>query len=385
MELFFDLVFVVAIDQVARRLSGLPSWPTVLGYAFLATAVWWAWIGYVTYYDRFGTDDLSDRLLTLLQMGAVAVMAVRAHDALEGGTAAFVTAYAAFRLIIAFRYWIAATSIPVVRAVATRKAVGYATAGAIWVISVRFSGSVQYALWALGLLVDIGTPFAVRQFHVEVPPDHEHLEDRFGTFINIVLGEAFVGLVEGMRTITWTAGAAAAGAFALVLAFAIWWIYFESLDTAPILVVRQDKRLSPFKIWVFAHLPLSAGIAAAGIAVGAAVNHAPDATLPDALRWLMVGSIALCFGALAILNIAYAMVGGAQQSYGLALRSSLTAVAVTLVGIFGHQLSSAMTLGLLCAASVVLVVLDIRSRARDRIHLAADVANVSHARGSPVS
>jgi low temperature requirement protein LtrA len=188
-----------------------------------------------------------------------------------------------------------------------------------------------------------------------------------------------------MRNITWTMGAAAAGAFALVLAFAIWWVYFESLDTAPILLVRRDKRLWPFKIWMFAHLPLSAGIAAAGIAVGSAVNHAPDAALPDALRWLMVGSIAICFCALAILNIAYAMAGGTRQSYGLALRSSLTAVAVTFVGFLGHRLPSATILGLLCAASVVQVVLDLWYRAHDRVHVAAEHAKVSHARGSPVS
>src|SRR4030081_3619657 len=70
LEMFFDLVFVVAIDQVARRLHGDLSTHTVVGFIVLYGAVWWAWVGYVIYNDRFGTDDLSDRLPTLLQMGA---------------------------------------------------------------------------------------------------------------------------------------------------------------------------------------------------------------------------------------------------------------------------------------------------------------------------
>ena len=100
LEMFFDLVFVVAIDQVARRLHGDLSFVAVTGFIVLYGAVWWAWVGYVIYNDRFGTDDLSDRLLTLLQMGAVLVVAVRAHDAFEDGAAAFALAYGAFRLIL---------------------------------------------------------------------------------------------------------------------------------------------------------------------------------------------------------------------------------------------------------------------------------------------
>jgi low temperature requirement protein LtrA len=359
LEMFFDLVFVVAIDQVARRLHGDLSTVTVMGFIVLYGAVWWAWVGYVIYNDRFGTDDLSDRLLTLLQMGAVLVVAVRAHDAFAGGAAAFAVAYGAFRLILSLRYALAAWFIPQVRSHALGQSIGYALAAGIWIASSAVSGRARFAIWGLGFLVDLATPLVERRFHLAVPPNPLHIEERFGTFINIVIGEGFVGLVEGMRDISWGPPAGVTGALALVLGFSIWWLYFETLDTAPILEVRRSGRMAPYKLWIFAHLPLAAGIAAAGIGVGVVVSYAPKAVLPDPERWLLAGSIAVCVAALAILQIVYANVGGGRDSLMLALRKCLALIAVLAICLLGRGLSSAAVMALLALAGVVQVAHDL--------------------------
>src|SRR3954469_21097253 len=68
LEFFFDLVFVVAIDQLARRLQHGVTGHDAIVYLALYAPVWWAWVGFVLYTDRFGTDDISDRFLTLVQI-----------------------------------------------------------------------------------------------------------------------------------------------------------------------------------------------------------------------------------------------------------------------------------------------------------------------------
>ena len=45
LELFFDLVFVVAIAQLADGLAEDPSLRGFLIFAGLFVAVWWAWVG----------------------------------------------------------------------------------------------------------------------------------------------------------------------------------------------------------------------------------------------------------------------------------------------------------------------------------------------------
>ena len=99
---------VVAIDQLARRLQHNVTGHETLVYLALYGPIWWAWVGFVIYTDRFGTDDISDRFMTLLQVGAALVIAAAALHATSERATAFALAYGAFRLILAARYALAA-------------------------------------------------------------------------------------------------------------------------------------------------------------------------------------------------------------------------------------------------------------------------------------
>ena len=97
LELFFDLVFVVAIAQLADGLAEDPSVHGFLIFAGLFVAVWWAWVGYTFYADRFDTDDPPHRVLMLVGMFLVAVLASVIPEAFHGETVGFALAYAAVR------------------------------------------------------------------------------------------------------------------------------------------------------------------------------------------------------------------------------------------------------------------------------------------------
>jgi low temperature requirement protein LtrA len=361
LELFYDLVFAVAIDQAARLLE-VPSIPAslVLRFALIYAGIWWAWVSYVIYNDRFGTDDVSDRLLTLLQMGAILVIAVRIHDAFGEGAQAFALAFGGFRLVLAFRYLLAAYHVPKVRNFAQLEAAGFGIAALLLLVSAWVPAPERYYLWGIALLIDMLTPFLVRDFHVAVPPDGDHLVERFGILVIIVLGEDFIGLVEGMRDIRWTPAAGMAATFALCVGFSIWWVYFEALDVAPVVEIERSKRTGPYKLWLFAHFPLAAAIAASGIAVGEAVHEAPGPELSDAPRLLLIGSIATCMASLAILHLTYAWVGGGRRSRHLALRKVWAVLAVLAGGAFGRGETSVEVLGWLALVCVVLVILELR-------------------------
>lgn len=72
LELFYDLVFVVAVSQLAHNLSKDVSLTGFLSFAALFVPVWWAWIGTTFYANRFDSDDVLRRLLMGLQMLAIA-------------------------------------------------------------------------------------------------------------------------------------------------------------------------------------------------------------------------------------------------------------------------------------------------------------------------
>src|SRR5262245_41073698 len=83
LELFFDLVFVAAVAQVAAPLRTEYSLVGLVRFAPLFLLIWWAWTGHAVFSTRFDTDDVVQRGLTLVQMFAVAVMAANARDALD--------------------------------------------------------------------------------------------------------------------------------------------------------------------------------------------------------------------------------------------------------------------------------------------------------------
>jgi len=105
LELFFDLVFVAAVSQVASPLHEQYTPEGLLRLAPLFALIWWAWTGHSVFATRFDTDDGIQRGLTLLQMFAVAIMAANAKDALDSrSSAGFAAAYAVVRLILVAQY-----------------------------------------------------------------------------------------------------------------------------------------------------------------------------------------------------------------------------------------------------------------------------------------
>jgi low temperature requirement protein LtrA len=372
LEFFFDLVFVVAVDQVARRLQDGVTGHETLVYLALFGPIWWAWVGFVLYTDRFGTDDLSDRFMTLVQIGAVLVIAAVATQATSDRAAAFAIAYGAFRLILAARYAMAAHYVREARRECTRQSIGFALAAAIWIASAAVPEPWRFWMWGVGFGVDLITPFTSPRMHEIVPPDPDHIEERFGTFINISLGEGFVGLVEAMRDQPWSGELLTTAALSLLVGFSIWWGFFDTLDQGPIEEVRRRHRRGPYKIWLFSQLPLAAGVAGTGIAVGNLVHDADAPVLEDSLRWLVCGMVALCYVAHAIVHIAYAKAGAGRRGWLIAARKIPTIAAALLLGALGAGLSAVAVAGVLASAAGVQVAWNIWDRANADVRSGED-------------
>src|ERR1700674_2294261 len=125
LELFYDLVFVAAVSQLARGLGNDYSWVGMLRFSALFVPVWWAWIGHTFYLTRFDTDDLGHRLLTMVQMAAASSLAVQVPEALGTTSAGFALSYAAVRFILVAEYLRAGRHIQVVRPFTNHAAAGF--------------------------------------------------------------------------------------------------------------------------------------------------------------------------------------------------------------------------------------------------------------------
>src|ERR1043165_2033105 len=104
-ELFFDLIFVAAAAQLASPPGEDCSFAGRFRFSFFFVLVWWAWLDHTLFYSRFHADDALQRVMTIAQIFAVAVMAANAKAALSSREAAgFGAAYGLMRLILMLQY-----------------------------------------------------------------------------------------------------------------------------------------------------------------------------------------------------------------------------------------------------------------------------------------
>jgi|GEM_PF-123392 len=358
MELFFDLVFVAAVGRLAHVLGGNVGWGGVGAYVVLFVPVWWSWIGATFYADRFDTDDLADRVLTLAQMAAAVAMAVNVDHALDSSGASFALSYAAFRVILVVQYLITARHAPEARALSRRWAVGFAIAAVLWAASALVPAPLRWWLWGAGLLVDLLTPVTAGRIHKDVPTDTTHLPERFGLFIIIVLGESIVNVVATLDRKVWGLPAAASAFLALVVAFSLWWIYFANLDGAAVRAARREGRTRLYQVWLYTHFPLAAALAAAGVAVGHLLGIPPNGELAAADRWLLCGAVALCVAAIGVLDLVYTSAGSTRSSKTQGAWRIGGALFVVGVGVLGGEMRPVEVMALLAVVGILQVITD---------------------------
>ncbi len=363
LELFYDLIFVVAVAELGHTFGKHVTWLGFLQFVGLFIPVWWCWVGATFYATRFDTDDLGHRVLTLMQMFIVAIMAVTVHDGFGKTSVGFALCYVAVRSILIFKYLRAGYHVPIARPLTITFAIGFGIAVALWLLSIFVPPPWRFALWAIAMVIDLATPIVAGRSFQQVPPHMAHVSERLGLFTIIVLGESVVGVVGGISGQTLGLFAGETGLLGLIIAFSLWWIYFDSVDASPLESYRQGRFVSGV-IWLYTHLLLMIGLAATGVGVYHLIFSEPNIPLYAAERWLMSGALALCFLALGVLHLITVSLGHPRQRTLVAGIRFGTAAFLLVLAIAGTQLYPITLILLLAIVSVAQVVLDVLCKAR---------------------
>ncbi len=304
LELLHDLVFVAAVGQLDTTLGSDFSWAGMLRFCLVFVPVWWAWAGHTFYLTRFDTEDVGHRLLTLAQMAAATSMAIHVPGALGATSAGFALSYAAARFILVAEYLRAGHHIPHVRPLTNRYSSGFGVAAILWLLSALVPIPWRFGLWIVALAVDFLTPMTAGQLHVRFPPHLMHLPERFGLFTIIVIGEAVISVVYGVGRSGLTLATGMAGLMGLLIAYGLWWGYFEGARGATALVLSESRHTWRYQLWLYSHLPLLIGITATAVGIRHLIHLSPHKALPFQEGWLLCLSVATCDLALDAISVA---------------------------------------------------------------------------------
>jgi low temperature requirement protein LtrA len=297
LELFYDLVYVVLIAELAHALAEHISLTSVLNFAFLFTFVWWAWVNGTMYYDLHGNNDLRTRVFTFIQMLTVASMAVFAHNALGDGSVGFALSFVAYQLILTYLSWRTGVHDPTHRPLSGYNSLLLLTAAVLVFVSVFVPSPARFVLWAVAVVSSLLIPLLLNRWRAQDQQFRDQVNhvwslshsavERFGLWTIIVLGEVVVGAVQGVAKhhhIDLEIGLTAA--FGILIAIGMWWVYFDFVSHR---LQRSGEKFA--QGWMYFHLPMTMGIAASGAAVLNTVVFAGE-SISGEVRWLLVGATA---------------------------------------------------------------------------------------------
>ena len=300
LELFFDLVFVFAVAQVAHILNDHTDVDGFVRYIALFLPVWWWWVGFTFYADRFESEEVSYRVLTFAGMLAITGVAVTLGQAFTpAGDAAFVGCYVVLRLVLIALYLRAAYYIPLARSFAMQYPIGLGASVVMFLISLRFDAPARYVIWAAAFVVELMTPILNLRAARSLPIDRSHIPERFGLFTIIVLGEAVTATAMGLAGVQWSALTIATGALGFAMAAVIWWINFEFVEDSALISASLGQRFSH----IYGHFFVVAGIVVTGVGVEHAIKQAGEAHLHLSTLVLLAGGSASYFATITVVRL----------------------------------------------------------------------------------
>jgi len=230
LELFYDLVYVIAIARITHHLSLHISINGFLEYASLFILIFWGWINGSLYHDLHGNEGLRTRLMTLWQMMIIAALAITIDH--PTGKPYFNTTIVLMimQLYITYMWWSVGIYDKSHRQYNKPYAIVYLLAFAIMGISLLLSPGWVKVLVPLVIICNFSPPFIAQRLLQRSSLDlnlTSSMSERLGLFTIIVFGEVVLGVVNGISEMditgisTWLKFA-----FALAIVFALWWIFF---------------------------------------------------------------------------------------------------------------------------------------------------------------
>lgn len=276
LELFFDLVFVIAVSIAASTLHehlvepGDSVIQALVSYFCVFFAVWWAWMNFTWFATSFDNDDWFYRVLTFVQMAGVLVLAAGIGPAFDDGDFGIVVVgYVIMRLAMVTQWLRASRAGGEAGRAAARYAVGIVVVQVLWGLWLLLPEALGLPGFLVLVVMELAVP-VVAERSGRTPWHPAHVADRYGGFTLILLGESLLASAnaviealhadeEGVPTVRLIG----LGALAFTVTAGLWWIYFSAPHEDQITTLSSSLRYGYVHYVVFA----AAGAFSAGVEV----------------------------------------------------------------------------------------------------------------------
>ncbi|MFI6832636.1 low temperature requirement protein A [Kribbella sp. NPDC050241] len=271
LELFFDLVFVVAVSIAAAELhhafTDAHIIDGLIAYSVVFFGIWWAWMNFTWFATSFATDDWLYRVLTIVQMGGVLVLAAGIEPVFaDHDYTVLVLSYGVMRVAMVTQWLRASRSAGQSRRATQIYAGGIATVQALWLLELLLTGHVSSVALLILIAAEIAIPI-VAERQGTTPWHPHHITERYGLFTLILLGESLLAsanaIIEALHDDQALGPLISIAVLTLVVTAALWWMYFWPPHHRAISSFGSSLRYGYVHYFVFA----AAGALSAGVEV----------------------------------------------------------------------------------------------------------------------
>jgi low temperature requirement protein LtrA len=362
LELFFDLVFVLALTQCTALMADDPTWQGLARGTLVLGVVWWSWVGYAWLTSVVNPEEGAVRLVMFVAMAAFLVVALCVPDAFGEEGLLFAAAYAIVRFSQIGLFLIASRDDPELRRAVWGLLASTALGTGLLAGASFADGVPQGALWATALVLDMGGPVLIDPAGWRLEP--EHFAERHGLIVIIALGESIVAIGVGAEHGV-TTGVVVAACVGIAIAAALWWLYF---DVVALVAARRLSNAAPGRerntiardSFSYLHFPMVAGIVLVALGLKKTLEHVGDP--------LKVVPAAALLGGLAVYLVAHVLFRYRNVHRLSWQRLGAAAVLVALLPA-AVELAALLTLAIAAAVLAAVIVYEARRFAelRDRL------------------
>lgn len=278
LELFFDLVFVLALTQCTALMADDPTWGGIARGLLVLGVLWWSWVGYAWLTSVVDPEEGTVRVTIFAAMAAFLVAALCVPQAFNELGLLFAGAYAGVRIAHIVLFVVASRDDPGLRKSVTGLAISTAIGVGLLAVASLTDGVLQGGLWSLALLIDAGGPYLFGQDGWKLVASH--FAERHGLILIIALGESIVAIGAG-ATAGVDAGVVAAAVLGTAVAAGLWWLYFD------VVALVAERRLSDAEpgheqngiardSFSYLHFPMVAGIVLLALGMKKTLGHVED-------------------------------------------------------------------------------------------------------------
>jgi low temperature requirement protein LtrA len=293
LELFFDLVFVLALTQCTTLMSDNPTWEGLARGLLVLALLWWSWVAYAWFTSVLDPEEGAVRIVLFVVMAAFLVAALCIPSVFDDLALEFALAYAVVRWAQIALMLLASRDDPALRRSTLGLAVGTTVGVSLLIGGSFFDPDLQAAVWGLALALDMLEPYVFGGEGWRLVPGH--FAERHGLIIIIALGESIVAIGVGAGgVLTW--GIAGAAALGIALTAAMWWLYFDvvSLVSARRLAratTGLEQNALARDSYSYIHFLMVAGIVLAALGLKKTLAHVDD-PLDEVPAFALLGGVA---------------------------------------------------------------------------------------------